>query len=134
MRLIMKALTAATLGSICAASASAGIGVEANGARADGHWGGEFGANYSWGIAGFNLTPGVGAFVYHHDGDEKVKPYGRVEATYHVPAFATVGAGVRISADHTRPYGTVALPILPTLAMKANAGPKYYAAGLTFGF
>ena len=51
-----------------------------------------------------------------------------------IPAVAKIGAGVRISGDHTRPYGTVALPLLPKLAIKGNAGPKYYALGLTLGY
>ena len=46
--------------------------------------------------------------------------------------LATVGAGVRIG-DDVRPYGTVALPLLPTISVKGNAGPHYYALGLRVG-
>jgi hypothetical protein len=113
-----------------ASAASAGIGVEADGARADGHWGGELGAGYSFGLAGFSLTPGVGVLV----ANDYTRAYGRIEAAYQIPAVAKIGAGVRISGDHTRPYGTVALPLLPKLALKGNAGPKYYALGLTLGY
>lgn len=106
------------------------LGAEANVARADGHWGGELGAGYSFGLAGFSLTPGAGLlFANNH-----TRLYGRVEAAYSVPAFAKVGLGVRISGDHTRPYGTIAFPLIPKLAVKGNVGPKYYAIGLTVGY
>jgi hypothetical protein len=129
----MNGWTWALAAALClggATAASAGIGAEAMGARADGHWGGELGVGYSWGLAGFSLTPGVGVLVDHGD----TRAYGRIEAAYQIPAIAKIGAGVRIDGDHTRPYGTVALPLLPKLAVKGNAGPKYYAIGLTLGY
>lgn len=107
-----------------------GLGAELNYGRADGHWGTEIGAGYAMDIAGFSLTPGGG--VYLRDGDTKL--YGRVEAAYSLPAFATIGAGVRFSGDNTRPYATIAMPLIPKLRVKANVGPKYYAAGLTLGY
>lgn len=107
-----------------------GLGVEANYGRADGHWGTEIGAGYAMDVAGFSLTPGAG--VYLRDGDTKL--YGRVEATYSLPAFATIGAGVRFSGDNTRPYATIAMPLIPKLRAKGNIGPKYYAVGLTLGY
>jgi hypothetical protein len=113
-----------------ATAASAGVGAEAMGARADGQWGGELGVGYSWGLAGFSLTPGAGVLVDHGD----AHAYGRIEAAYQIPAIAKIGAGVRISGENTRPYGTVSLPLLPRLALKGNAGPKYYALGLTLGY
>lgn len=162
MKTVTMAAIAAAMGIACAAPASAQIGVEANGARADGRWGGELGIGYSIGLAGFKLTPSVGALIYAEDngryytdsngGSErcrdsrngqyadndrcdntKAKPYGRVEATYSIPLFATVGAGVRLGSD-VRPYGTIGLPLLPKLKIKGNAGPKYFAAGLTLGY
>ncbi|MBA2934854.1 hypothetical protein HZF05_12170 [Sphingomonas sp. CGMCC 1.13654] len=126
----IKAVLAASFCCGIASAASAGIGAEGLGARADGHWGGEIGAGYSWGIAGFSITPGAGVLA----SDDRTRLYGRVEAAYKIPLFAKVGAGVRFSGDHTRPYGTVALPILPKLDIKGNAGPKYYALGLTLGY
>jgi hypothetical protein len=149
-------------GVLTASPCSAGIGVEANGTRADGHWGGELGVGYAFGVAGFKVTPAVGILAYHRnngryyldDNDEDeacrhgntgryadrelcndttIKPYGRVEATYSIPLLATVGAGVRVGRD-VRPYGTVAMPLLAKLRLKGNAGPHYYAAGLTLGF
>lgn len=125
-----KAILAAALGIGAASAAQAGIGAEGMGARADGHWGGELGAGYSWGLAGFSITPGAGVLVAH----DHTRLYGRVEAAYKIPAFAKIGAGVRISGDHTRPYGTVAMPLLPMVDIKGNAGPKYYAIGLTVGY
>ena len=76
-----------------ATAASAGIGAEANGTRADGHWGGELGAGYSFGMAGFSLTPGIGVLV----ANDYTRAYGRIEAAYQIPAVAKIGAGVRIS-------------------------------------
>jgi hypothetical protein len=125
-----KAALAAALCIGVASAAQAGIGAEGMGARADGHWGGELGAGYSWGLAGFSITPGAGVLV----ANDHTRLYGRVEAAYKIPAFAKVGIGARISGDHTRPYGTVALPILPKVNIKGNAGPKYYAIGLTLGY
>jgi hypothetical protein len=126
--LIGGAIAAALAG---AAPASAQIVLEANGARADGRWGGELGAGFGFGAAGFRLTPMVGALVDRGD-DDAVKPYGRVEATYAIPLVATVGAGVRVGSD-LRPYGTVAVPLLPAISLKGNAGPHYYALGLRLG-
>jgi hypothetical protein len=130
MKGLTRAALAAALGIGAASAAQAGIGAEAMGARADGHWGGELGAGYSWGLAGFSITPGAGVLV----ANDHTRLYGRVEAAYKIPAFAKVGVGARISGDHTRPYGTVALPILPKVNLKGNAGPKYYAIGLTLGY
>ncbi|MDH7639878.1 hypothetical protein [Sphingomonas oryzagri] len=130
MTRLRTAILAASLSIGAASAAQAGIGAEGMGARADGHWGGELGAGYSWGLAGFSITPGVGVLV----ADDHTRPYGRVEAAYKIPAFAKIGAGVRISGDHTRPYGTVAMPLLPMVNLKGNAGPKYYAIGLTVGY
>lgn len=123
---------AALLGSLAIAPVAhaEGLGAEANYGRADGHWGTEIGAGYAVDVAGFSLTPSAG--VYLRDGDTKL--YGRVEATYSLPAFATIGAGVRFSGDNTRPYATIAMPIVPKLRAKGNIGPKYYAVGLTLGY
>ena len=129
----MKALlltAAALLASLPAAAHAEGLGAEVNYGRADGHWGTEIGAGYRLGLAGFSLTPGAGVFLA--DGDAKL--YGRVEAAYTIPLSATIGAGVRFSGDDTRPYATVALPLLPLLRAKANAGPGYYSAGLTLAY
>jgi hypothetical protein len=130
MKTLTLALAAATLALLPATAQAEGIGAEINYGRADGHWGTEIGGGYAFGLAGFSLTPGGG--VYLRDGDTKL--YGRVEATYTIPLSATIGAGVRVSGDNTRPYATLAMPILPKLRAKANAGPKYYAVGLTLGY
>jgi hypothetical protein len=124
--------TASVLGILALAPAAQaeGLGAELNYGRADGHWGTEIGAGDAMDVAGFSLTPGAG--VYLRDGDAKL--YGRVEATYSLPAFATIGAGVRFSGDNSRPYATIAMPIIPKLRVKGNVGPKYYAVGLTLGY
>ncbi|EQB09602.1 hypothetical protein L288_05460 [Sphingobium quisquiliarum P25] len=115
---------------IAPAAHAEGLGVEANYGRAQGDWGAELGAGYALDLAGFSLTPGAG--VYLHDGDASL--YGRVEATYTLPAAATIGAGVRFSGDDPRPYATIAMPLMPKLKIKGNLGPKYYTAGLTLGY
>lgn len=131
MKHLALTLTAAALVAALPTAAQAeGLGAEANYGRADGHWGTEIGAGYALNMAGFSLTPGAG--VYIRDGDTKL--YGRVEAAYTIPLSATIGAGVRFSGDNTRPYATLAMPIIPKVRAKANVGPKYYAVGLTLGY
>ena len=127
-----KLAAAALLGSLAMTPAAhaEGLGAEVNYGRANGHWGTEIGAGYALDVAGFSLTPGAG--VYLRDGEAKL--YGRVEATYSLPAFATIGAGIRFSGDNSRPYATIAMPIVPKLRVKGNVGPKYYAVGLTLGY
>ncbi len=107
-----------------------GLGAEANYGRADGHWGTEIGGGYSFGLGGFSLTPGAG--IYLRDGDTRL--YGRVEAAFTLPAAARIGAGVRFSGDNTRPYATLAFPIIPKLSFKTNVGPHYYTVGLKLGY
>lgn len=161
MKLLVGAMTAAMM--TVSAPASAQIGLEANGARADGRWGGEIGIGYSIPIvAGLKVVPAGGVLVYAEDngryyrddngGNERcrdgntgryadsglcdntaVRAYGRVEALYSLPLVATFGAGVRFG-DEVKPYGTVALPITPRLQLKGNVGDEYYAIGLRLGF
>lgn len=124
--------SAAMLAALALTSAAhaEGVGAEANYGRADGRWGTELGAGYSFEMAGFSLTPTAGVFLR----DGGTRAYGRVEATYSVPASITFGAGLRISGANTRPYATFALPLLPKVAIKTNVSPKYYTAGVTLGF
>lgn len=130
MKIIAISLAAALAAFLPAAAHAEGLGAEGNYGRADGHWGAEIGAGYALEMAGFSLTPGAGLYI--RDGDTKL--YGRVEAAYTIPLSATIGAGVRFSGDNTRPYATIAMPLLPKLRVKANVGPKYYAVGLTLGY
>lgn len=127
---ILTAVIALTAFAISSSAHAEGLGVEGNYARANGHWGAELGAGYALGVGGFSLTPGAG--VYLRDGGTRL--YGRVEATYSLPASLTLGAGVRISGDDPRPYATVALPLLPKVQIKGNAGPKYAAIGVRLGY
>lgn len=131
MKMIRTMLIAAmAMAALPAAARAEGLGAEVNYGRADGHWGTEIGAGYALNIGGFSLTPGAGAYL--RDGDTKI--YGRVEATYSLPASATIGAGVRFTGDNIWPYATLAMPLIPKLRAKANVGPKYYAIGLTLGY
>ncbi|MFT3968251.1 MAG: hypothetical protein QM690_20460 [Sphingobium sp.] len=127
--ILLSAILFATAGSLSPAHAE-GIGVEGDYGRADGRWGAELGAGYAFGAGGFKLTPGAGVFIR----DGGTRAYGRVEATYTLPASATIGAGVRISEERTRPYATVALPLLPKVAVKGNVWSKYYTLGLAVGY
>ena len=131
MKLYISGLAfVAALGAVAAPAHAEGIGVEAGYGRADGHWGSELGVNYALDLAGFSLTPGAGVFLR----DGGARAYGRVEATYTIPASLTIGAGLRVSSAHTRPYATVAMPLLPKVRLKGNLAPKYYTAGLTVSF
>ncbi|OAN51748.1 MULTISPECIES: hypothetical protein [unclassified Sphingobium] len=130
MIVLRTALIATALAALPATAQAEGLGAELNYGRADGHWGTEIGAGYALDVAGFSLTPGGG--VYLRDGATRL--YGRVEAAYTIPLSVTIGAGVRFSGDNTRPYATLAMPLIPKLRAKANVGPKYYALGLTLGY
>lgn len=119
------------LASLFSAAAHAeGLGAEANYGRADGHWGSELGAGYAIGFGAFRLTGGGGVFL--RDGDQRL--YGRVEGSFALPMTARVGLGARLSSGDVDPYATIAMPLLPKLAVKGNAGPGYYAVGLTLGY
>lgn len=161
---IWAVAAASVLAINCVPASANGFMAEANGARAHGEWGGEVGVGYSVTVAGFALRPIVGAFIYQGDNDRyytqtfsngqdrcrdstngqfakdekcnnlRAKAYGKIEATYTIPLFAEIGAGARFSSDKVRPYGTASVPLGPMIRLKANAGPKYYAAGLRIGF
>ena len=129
-RFAALAAAALALGVGATAAQAEGLGIEGNYGRANGSWGAELGAGYSFGAAGFSLTPGAGVFL--RDGGSEL--YGRLEAAYQIPLSLRIGAGVRLSDEEARPYVTAAMPILPKVALKGNAGPKYVAVGLTLGF
>ncbi|OJY61923.1 MAG: hypothetical protein BGP16_15430 [Sphingobium sp. 66-54] len=129
-RIAAACAAALLLGLVVAPAQAEGLGAEGNYVRANGNWGAELGAGYSLGFAGFSLTPGAG--LYFRDGDTAL--YGRIEATYQVPASLRIGLGLRLSGDDPRPYATVAMPLLPKVAIKGNVGPKYVGAGLTIGY
>jgi len=164
MKISKFGLMAAALVAVAPVPAAAQAVLEANGARAEGQWGAELGAGYTIvSLAGLRVTPAVGAFIYKGDNDRyrmddnggnprcrditngqyaksslcddtAAKFYGRLEATYSIPAAFTLGGGVRYMSDEFRPYGTVAFPLAPMISVKGNAGPKYFAAGLQARF
>lgn len=113
------------------ATASAqNVAVEGNVARAQGHWGGELGAGYSFRAGPITVRP-IGGLLIHSDNDEReVKPYAKAEATVTIPTLAELGAGARISGDRTRLYGTAAFDLLPKLKLKGNLGDRYAAIGI----
>ncbi|MXP24916.1 hypothetical protein GRI39_02500 [Altererythrobacter indicus] len=112
------------------------MSAEANLASEDGDWGAELGAGYSLlNAGGFSLTPGAGVYIHDNDGsgDTSTQLYGRVEASYSIPASVTLGIGARF-AHEVRPYGTISYPLLPMLSVKGNIGDDYYSAGLQAKF
>lgn len=117
------------LGVAASSAQASGLGAEGNYGRAQGDWGGELGAGYAFDLGAFSITPGAGVLL--RDGDTDL--YGRVEGVFHLPASATIGAGLRFGND-TRPYATIAMPLLPKVAVKANVGPKYYTIGIKLGY
>mgnify|MGYP001571324731 CR=1 FL=1 len=113
-----------------AAASAQEIAVEGNLARAQGHWGGEFGVGYSLHAGPITLRP-IGGLFLHSDNDEReVKAFAKAEATVTIPALAELGAGARISGDRTRVYGTAAFDLLPKLKLKGNVGDRYAAIGI----
>ena len=107
-----------------------GVAIEGNLARAQGHWGGELGAGYGFGVGPITLRP-IGGLLIHSDNDEReVKPYAKAEATVTIPALAELGAGARISGDRTRIFGTAAFDLFPKLKLKGNLGDHYVAIGI----
>lgn len=160
----MKKYLIALAGAVAlyASPAAAQVGFEANGAYSEEVWGGELGVGYSVKAGPMSFRAVGGAFIYKGDNDRyfmdnnggnprcrdranghyasdikcddtAVKPYGRAEALFTTPKGFSLGAGARIS-DEVRPYGTVAFRIGPKAKIKGNAGPHYYALGVTLGF
>ena len=159
------ALAAASLFALPAAASAQGVVLEANAARAHDRWGGELGIGYRIAMGGFVITPAVGAFIFQGDNDRyymdefsngqercrdstngqfvddelcnniAAKAYGRLEATYTIPATGfQFGGGARFSSEKVRPYGTIAVPLGPKLKLKGNVGDKYYALGISGRF
>jgi len=63
------------------------------------------------------------------------KLYSRIEATLSLPVVGiSAGAGARLTGGDFRPYFTASTPLLPMVDLKANAGSKYVAAGLSAKF
>lgn len=154
------AFAAATSAVLLATPAAAKVAAEAGVARSEGSWGGEL----SVGMpviedGGFSITPSVGAFLhkrdhpdYYHDNsqcfsratDEQVsggrcddsgtKIFGKVEATYRLPASFSLGVGARLIGNDLRAYGTAAMPLAPFIDGKVNVGDHYLAAGVQARF
>jgi hypothetical protein len=129
-QILAAALTALTMAGLSTTARAEGLVIEGNGVRAQGDWGGELGAGYNFGRAGFALRPIAGAYF----NDSGTKIYGKVEATYTIPLSAEIGAGARFSGDRTRIYGTASVALFPGIRLKANLGDHYYAVGLRAGF
>lgn len=156
------AVAAAMTVGMCVSAHASGLGVEANAARSYGLWGGELGLGYRAKFGIFDITPAAGAFLYKGDSEYfttrdsngtehcrapngqfasksdcnnlAAKAYARLEAGVSIPAFARLAVGGRYIGSQLRPYGSVGFSVGPKLAIEANGGQHYAAAGLTFGF
>jgi len=160
----MKRITlfvAAVIAAVVPAHANS-FQVNAGGARSYDRWGVELGAGYRVQFGIFDITPGGGAFITSsHDGykerldssgfphcfgsdghiandshcdNRKSRAFGMVEAGASIPLVARIAVGARYIGSEVKPYGSVAVPFLPKLAVKVNGGPHYVAAGLSLGF
>lgn len=128
-----------------AEAADASLAAEANAAY-DKVWGGELGASYRIGFAGFHITPTIGAFIYKGDNDRyyrdtfsngqsrcrdstngqfakdslcnntAVDAYGRIEASYSLKVIE-VGAGAR--------YSTLSETVQPYGTIGVPMGPLF---------
>ncbi|RIV81162.1 hypothetical protein D2V17_17960 [Aurantiacibacter xanthus] len=137
---------------------------EANGARSEGVWGGEVGGGYQIGGYGFALRPMVGTLIYRGDDDRyrmetfsngqsrcrdltsgafasdrkcddtSFKLYGKLEASFTLPASIEIGAGGRYDGGKVRPYGLVSYPLAPALRVHGNVGEEYLALGVRASF
>ena len=127
----IKALVAIAIAATGVAAAHANsVQLEADGARSYGQWGAELGAGYRWQLGMFDLTPGAGGFIANGDS----RAFARLEAGVSIPLVARVAIGARYIGSEVNPYGSVGLPLLPKISIKANGGPHYAALGLSLGF
>lgn len=110
-----------------------GVMAEANLARAHGEWGAELGGGYALQGGGFTLRPMAGVMLYDRDGTE-TRLFGKVEASYTLPASLEFGLGARFTSDRTRGYALVSMPIAPAVRLRANAGEGYFALGARLSF
>lgn len=154
---LLAAALAATAG--CASANSIQFNVA--GARSYGRWGGEISAGYRVQFSIFDITPLAGSFLTGngHDYDEKLDSQGfehcfgpngtivnehkchaktrgfaALEAGVSIPLAARIAVGARYIGSNVKPYGSVAVPLIPKLAIKVNGGQHYVAAGLNLGF
>ena len=141
-----------------------GFGGEALGTRAQGEWGGELGVGYSAQFGPIAIRPLGGVFVHKGDNDRYYRDtfsngqsrcrdgdtgqfasdsecvnigvdwYAKAEVAYVAPSGFEFGGGARFSSEKVRPYGMVSFRLSPSLKLKGNAGPNYFALGVTAGF
>lgn len=123
----------AVLGGAQGAQAN-GLVAEANLARWHGDWGGELGAGYAFEAAGFTLRPMAGVMLQDDGDGTGTKLYGKIEASYTLPASVELGLGARLSGDRTRSYALVSLPLAPKIRVKGNVGDGYFALGARLDF
>ena len=146
------------------AVAAKGLGAELTGGKAEDVWGGELGVGYGLEVGPIAIRPIVGAFLYKGDNDRYVVStfsngqsrcrdsangqfaadrlcndvaalfYGKIEATYTIPAVAEIGVGARYMDEKVRPYGLIAVPVAPKFKVVGAGGPDYFSAGIRFGF
>jgi len=65
--------------------------------------------------------------------DAERRAFARLEAGVSIPLVARVAVGARYIGSQVKPYGSVGMPLIPRLSIKANGGPHYAALGLSLG-
>jgi len=125
-----KALVAIVITATGGAAAQANsVQLEADGARSYGQWGAELGVGYRWQLGMLDITPLGGGFIANGDS----RAFARLEAGVSIPLVARVAVGARYIGSQVKPYGSVGMPLIPRLSIKANGGPHYAALGLSLG-
>lgn len=161
LRRLVPGLAALLLGSSAHAG---GFVADASLARYDGRNGGEVAVGYGFDAIVFTIRPMIGAVLSSGPGNDfreialpgglsacldiksaqpereevcapgGLRVFGRLEAVINLPLLGELGAGARLQDGKVRPYGTVALSVLPLVKVKANIGNAYAALGLQAGF
>lgn len=160
----LAVLSAAIVAAPTASVQAKGFGAELLGARAQSEWGGELGIGYGVQVGPFAIRPIAGAFVHKGDNDRYERDtfsngqsrcrdyqtgqfasdskctnigvdwYAKAELAYVATSDLELGGGARFSSEKVRPYGTAAIRLNQTVKLKGNAGPHYFALGITGGF
>jgi len=157
----IKILLATALAASAGCASANSFQFNLNGARSYGRWGGEISAGYRVQFAIFDITPLAGTFLskrYHgyddrldsqgfehcfgpnntivndHYCKSKTRGFAALEAGVNIPLAARIAVGARYIGSEVKPYGSVAVPLIPKLSVKVNGGQHYVAAGLNLGF
>jgi hypothetical protein len=153
----IKLLLAATLAATASCAYADSFQFNLSGAHSYGRWGGEVSAGYRVQFSIFDITPLAGGFIskkYHgysrepdsegfehcfgpndtivndHYCKTRSRGFAALEAGVNIPLAARIAVGARYIGSEVKPYGSLAVPLIPRFAIKVNAGQHYIAAGL----